>query len=106
MSPQLFWGLILGAVLLAVLIIRAVKNKKDVPLEACVGVALGGVSFVGAGKLFAVTFSDALSALPKDPVSNRWLTLAPDDALFLFVGALALAWVSVQTIRTGYKSTA
>jgi hypothetical protein len=88
------------------LVFKGIQKKKDVPLEACVGVTLGGVSFVGTGKLFAVTFSDALATVPRNPVTSRWFTLAPDDALYLFVGALALAWVSVQRIRTGYKTVA
>lgn len=101
---QLFvYGLCLAVVLLLAYLACAAKAKKRPDLRSAIEILVSAVSIAGAVRLSGFVFTSDFKKVTKMLAENEsWWSLSPEDGLFLFIGGLALAWVSCQQIWEGF----
>lgn len=106
MNRLTYWGLVLAALALAAYLAMAMYRKKQANLASAVNIIVAVVSAIGAVRLVGFVFSDhfeeAVIAAAKASNGSVW-SLSPDDVIFLFIGGVALAWVSWEALATAFK---
>jgi hypothetical protein len=96
-------GLVASACLIIIYVLVAARTKRRPELNDAVIIILGTGGAVSAVRLMGVVLSGNLvDELPHVSIHTFW-SLEPDDAVQVFLGALALGWVSIQTIFESFK---
>ncbi|HKI03090.1 MAG TPA: hypothetical protein VKK31_14030 [Thermoanaerobaculia bacterium] len=98
MNLLLLAGLVIA--LLAVIVyvsVAAQKNKRPELVDGIV-VFVGAVSVLGAIRLIGFVFTGQFAQVTSAPHNGSLWSLSSEDAVFVVIGGIALAWVSVQTI--------
>ena len=96
------WGVLIAAVcILAYLVSRRRNGKKNEPF-AVVNIAVSSPGLVGGVKLKVFACSGEFEKAA-EATRGVWWGLVETDALFVFLGGLALSWVSVLTIIRAFK---
>jgi hypothetical protein len=95
MNPFLLWGMLGGALLVAVYTTVAVYLKKSPNLAHSMEIAISSIGASGGVKMiYFVLIGDKFSVLLKIPEAG----LVEDDAIYFFLGSLALLWASLNSI--------
>jgi hypothetical protein len=91
-------GLIIALLAVAVYVgVAAHKNKRPELVDGIV-VFVGAVSVLGAIRLIGFVFTEQFAKIASKPHDGSLWSLSSEDAVFVVIGGIALAWVSVQTI--------
>lgn len=101
-SSLTFWGLAVGLVVCLLYIGTALCRKKKPELSQAANLVFSAIGAVGAVRLIGFVFTGNFSAMVKmaataASVDLMW-NISDEDAAFLVIGGIALAWVSIQAI--------
>lgn len=102
MNTLLLIGLVLATVCVFAYVIVAAKKGKKPELVDGIIVFVGAVSVVGAVRLAGFVFTGEFSKVATINHGESLWGLSSEDAVFLVIGGLALAWVSIQTILESF----
>jgi hypothetical protein len=94
MSPYLLGGLICGALCSIVNISIAASRKKTPVLSQSIELVISAVGASGGMKICGLVISGKLSAALK----TSPIPLSEDDLIYIFLGGIALIWVSFESI--------
>lgn len=96
MNPFLIWGVVAAIFIIGLYTLLFVyHNKKGPALSHIMEIAVSMVGASGGVKIFCFVFvSDKFQKIVKIPDAG----LVEDDALYFFLGSLALIWVSLSSI--------
>jgi hypothetical protein len=98
MNPISLTGLVIGIVAVVAYATFAASRRKKAELVNGIVVFVGAVSIAGAVRLIGFVFTEQFAKIAATSHSTTWWSLSLEDAVFLVIGGIALAWVSVQTI--------
>jgi len=99
-----FWGLIGGLVAVAAYVCVAVKHAQKAQLNDAALIFISAFAITGAIRLLAFALSGTFNALLKKSTEENWSSAAPEDAAFIVLGGLALAWVSFEGMYGPFKA--
>ena len=74
------------------------KKKKQPSIDGAIEIIISAVGVTGALKLLGFIFTDNFVKLTSSTTPKALFTLSSEDWLFFVLGAIALAWVSIQSI--------
>lgn len=95
MNPFLFWGIVGGTLLVVLYAVVSLYHKKTPTLAHSMEIAISSIGASGGVKIFCfVLVGDKFHILTKIPEAG----LVEDDAIYFFLGSLALTWVSLTSI--------
>ena len=80
----------------------ALRKKKKPDLAAATNIAISAVGATGAVRLIGSVFTGDFMRVVAASNNGSWWSLSAEDAIFVFVGGLALGWVSCQAIWQGF----
>ncbi len=106
MNPLLLTGLVIALVAVGAYVATAAVKKKKPELVDGIVVFVGAVSIAGAVRLIGFVFTEQFTKIASMSHSSSWWSLSLEDAVFLVIGGIALAWVSVQTIWDSFTKVA
>src|SRR5581483_8039945 len=98
MNRLLLAGLVFAILTVMVYVGVAVRNRRRPELADGILVFIGAVSVFGAIRLIGFALTGQFAKIVSQSSDNSWWILSSEDAVFIVIGGLALAWVSVQTI--------
>jgi hypothetical protein len=98
MNRLFFAGLIVAILSVGAYVIVAVRNKNKPELADGIVVFIGAVSVFGALRLVGCALTGQFSKLASLNYDYSLWSLSSEDAVFVVIGGIALAWVSVQTM--------
>jgi hypothetical protein len=98
MNPLQLVGLVLALAAVVAYVVTAAYKQKKPELVGGIVVFIGAVGIPGAVRLIGFVFTDQFTNVAALSHSSSWWSLSLEDAVFLVIGGIALAWVSVQTI--------
>jgi len=97
-------GLIVATFVVGMYVAVAVRNQKKPELGEGLKVFVGAVSVFGAIRLFGCALTGQFSRLASSNAGDTLWSLSSEDAVFVVIGAIALAWVSIQAVWEGFAS--
>lgn len=101
MNKLTYWSLAAALVMVLAYVAFAIRRGAKPELVSATHIAVATVGLGGAARLIGfVFFGDFTKAA--DASDHGWWSLAHEDAIFLVVGGLALAWASCQQIVAGF----
>jgi hypothetical protein len=94
----LLTGLVIALLTVVVYVATAAKKSKRPELVDGIIVFIGAVSVLGAIRLIGFVVTGHFTKIASMQHDDGLWSLSPEDAVFVVIGGVALAWVSVQTI--------
>jgi hypothetical protein len=98
MNRLLLTGLVVAILAVVVYVIAGVRNRKKPELADGIVVFIGAVSVFGAIRLIGCALTGQFAKIAPAQHDSGWWILSSEDAVFVVIGGIALAWVSIQTI--------
>ena len=89
--------------MVGVYLLSAACLKKKPDLGAAINIVISTVGAVGAARLIGFIFTDQFRIIIAMGSASMW-SLSAEDAVFLFVGGLALGWVSCQEVLRNFRA--
>jgi hypothetical protein len=96
-------GTLFGLVSVLGYLAMAAAAKRKPSLGDAVLVVIGAFSIPGALKMVCFVFTDQFHTLAHSNTEQSAFALGEEDVVFLIIGAMALLWVSVQTIIDAFS---
>lgn len=105
MSLYLVLGLIVATLSLICYLGQAARKKKTPELANALEIILSAVGMVGGFKMLAAIATGEFSHLIKlsEKSADIKLKLSEEDTVFLFIGSIALIWISIQSIARQFQ---
>lgn len=98
MNLLLLAGLVIAILAVAVYVGMAAKKNKRPELVDGIVVFIGAVSVLGAIRLIGFVVTGQFAKIASTHQNDSLWSLSSEDAVFVVIGGIALAWVSIQTI--------
>jgi Ca2+/Na+ antiporter len=91
-------GLLLAVLSVVVYVVVALRHGKSPDLPSAITVFIAIFSLIAAARLVGIALTDQLETIASKTSEDTPWKLSPEDAAFMVIGGIAIAWVSIQAI--------
>lgn len=105
MTGWLLVGALFGLAGMLAYVVASFRVGKSPDLTGAMNVFAGVAGFVASIRMLFIIFLGDLEAQLLSATTKSTWDLTPADASFIFIGAIAMGWVSIQTAYKSWSAT-